>query len=324
MPGELQPLAQNFAIVDERGFPTQYFIKWAQQRQIDIGEGITAQQAQELIDEWAAQREIIAGTGLNGGGTLDANVTINSDGATIQQDGVDVATGIFTINFTGTGVTVTDLGGGAVEVNITAGGGGGTPPVLVGTEAVWVNNANSINVPLPAGAAVSDVCVYAANNGWEVNAPSGFTTLSHLSGSNTNGGAGYKALDATDIANGYVTGTFSNAYYGAAAVAVFTAASVTAVSLSTNIRNSGSSTPVSTATPLPMSTSQTAVIYGGARGNGAVTFTDATLGDSAANTNGSCAIGTYTPGAAGIYTDDTAFADDSGGNYVVVLIVQGA
>jgi hypothetical protein len=36
MAGELQPLAQNFQVVDENGFPTLYFIKWAQQRQIDI------------------------------------------------------------------------------------------------------------------------------------------------------------------------------------------------------------------------------------------------------------------------------------------------
>jgi hypothetical protein len=41
MAGELQPLAQNFKVVDENGFPTLYFIKWAQQRQIDISEGIT-------------------------------------------------------------------------------------------------------------------------------------------------------------------------------------------------------------------------------------------------------------------------------------------
>lgn len=41
MAGNLQPLDEKFAIVDAQGRPTLYFIKWAQQRQIDITEGIT-------------------------------------------------------------------------------------------------------------------------------------------------------------------------------------------------------------------------------------------------------------------------------------------
>lgn len=38
MPGTLQPLDQKFAIVDSQGRPTEYFIRWAQQKQIDIGD----------------------------------------------------------------------------------------------------------------------------------------------------------------------------------------------------------------------------------------------------------------------------------------------
>lgn len=41
MAGQIQPLDQQFAIVDAQGRPTLYFTKWAQQRQIDIGGGIT-------------------------------------------------------------------------------------------------------------------------------------------------------------------------------------------------------------------------------------------------------------------------------------------
>ena len=323
MPGEIQPLASNFQIVDANGFPTQYFIKWAQQRQIDITGGITAAQAQQLIDDWAAGRDIIAGTGLSGGGPLSSDVTINSDGVTIQQNGVDVATGVFTINFTGSGVTVTETSPGVAEVHIVS-GGGTAPPTLRGSTAVWVNNANSIQVPLPAGSVLGDVCVYAANNGWVVFVPSGFTQISSLTGSNTNGGAGYKILDATDIANGYVTGFFSNSYYGAAAVSVFDGTTVSGVSLSTDVRHSGSSTPVTTATPLPMSPSQTAVVYAGARGNGAVTFASAILDATVANNEGSCGIGHYTPGSSGVYNEISSFAADGGGNYVAVIIVQGA
>lgn len=50
MPGNLQPLDQQFAIVDAQGRPTLYFIQWAQQRQIDITDGIDQATAQALIN----------------------------------------------------------------------------------------------------------------------------------------------------------------------------------------------------------------------------------------------------------------------------------
>jgi hypothetical protein len=49
MPGQLQPLAQNFKIVDENGFPNQYFIKWAQQRQEDISDAMTLADLQAYL-----------------------------------------------------------------------------------------------------------------------------------------------------------------------------------------------------------------------------------------------------------------------------------
>lgn len=93
MSGELQPLASNFQVVDANGFPTQYFIKWAQQRQIDITNGITAAQAQQLIDDWAAARQIIAGMGLTGGGYLSSDVTIDAD-ASVILDLIDDTQGV--------------------------------------------------------------------------------------------------------------------------------------------------------------------------------------------------------------------------------------
>lgn len=77
MPGKPQPLVNNQQIVHEDGKPTDYFIRWAQERQIDISEGITAAEAQQLIDDWAAARDIVAGVGLDGGGDLSAAVTID-------------------------------------------------------------------------------------------------------------------------------------------------------------------------------------------------------------------------------------------------------
>lgn len=83
MVGTLQPLAQNFKVVKEDGTPTEYFIRWAQQKQIDISAGITAAQAQQLIDDWAAARDIVAGTALSGGGNLSADITIDLENTAV-------------------------------------------------------------------------------------------------------------------------------------------------------------------------------------------------------------------------------------------------
>lgn len=63
-----QPLDQKFPIVDARGNPSEYFIRWAQQRQLDIGGALTEagltqyltdhklSNAQEILDQISAVR----------------------------------------------------------------------------------------------------------------------------------------------------------------------------------------------------------------------------------------------------------------------------
>lgn len=65
MVGTFQPLVENQAIVDENGKPTQYFIRFIQQRQEYIG-----QAADSSI-------EILAGTGLDGGGPLTGDILLD-------------------------------------------------------------------------------------------------------------------------------------------------------------------------------------------------------------------------------------------------------
>jgi hypothetical protein len=84
MPGKLQPLEQSFAIVGSDGRPTQYFIRWAQQRQIDITASITAETATQLIIDYLATHPLIAGNGiaLTPSGNLTDSPTIT---ALVQQ-----------------------------------------------------------------------------------------------------------------------------------------------------------------------------------------------------------------------------------------------
>lgn len=60
MAGELQPLDQKFAIVDTQGRPTEYFTRWAQQKQIDIGDSITLADLQDFL----TAHKLAAGHGI--------------------------------------------------------------------------------------------------------------------------------------------------------------------------------------------------------------------------------------------------------------------
>jgi len=332
MPGELQPLSSNLRIATEDGTPTEYFIRWAQERQIDIGEGISQAQAEILINDFAASREITAGAGLTGGGTLAADRTINV-GA-----GVGIAVTVDAVRLTDTAVTPSTYGSatmsavitvdqqgritGISEVPITGGGGGGTPPTLRGSAVFYVNNVISINVTLTTGSVAGDFVVICANNGWSVLTPTGATSLSNLTGSNTNGAAVFKALTTTDITNGFILVDFVNVYYGAVSISTFVAATVTSITLADAIRTSGPSSPQALVTPVVFANA-TLVLYGGARGNGAVTITPGTPGGSTTNFEGSAALNHFTPASAGVVNASFAFVDSSGGQYCAGVIVTG-
>ena len=64
MVGTLQPLGKQYPVVNQDGTPTEYFIRWAQQKQIDIGAGVAASDVPAIISEYLADHELQAGTGI--------------------------------------------------------------------------------------------------------------------------------------------------------------------------------------------------------------------------------------------------------------------
>lgn len=151
MVGTLQPLAKEFKITNDDGTPTDYFIRWAQQRQIDISGGITATQAQQLINDWATQRDVNAGTGLAGGGNLSTDVTLSYAGGISNQSDVDLTT-----PQTNGQVLVWDSASSKWKPANQSGGGGGG-----GSLSYWVAHATgtgaSQNVTLPYSIASPEV-----------------------------------------------------------------------------------------------------------------------------------------------------------------------
>lgn len=134
----ITPLPNTQKIVNSDGTPTTFFIRWAQERSIDISNGVTAAQVQQLIDEWGAAHSITAGTGLSGGGTLESNPTINLSDTAVTPSTYGDGTHVPQITVDQQG-RITDV----VDVAISGGGGGGGDFTLL-QEIILTANAATV------------------------------------------------------------------------------------------------------------------------------------------------------------------------------------
>jgi hypothetical protein len=151
MPGDAQPLTQGVAIVKDDGSPTDYFIRWAQERQIDITAGITAAQAEQLIVDYLAAHPIQAGTGIaiTPSGNLADDPTVSLDAVLDDLNDVDTVTAPPT---DGQALVWVDADALWKPGDVASGGGGG------GVEAYYNSNNTSTVVnptPVPPTAVIS-------------------------------------------------------------------------------------------------------------------------------------------------------------------------
>lgn len=131
MAGTLQPLDGKFGIVNPDGTPTLYFIKWAQQRQLDISQGITEQDLLDYLLTHKLQEGI--GIQITPSGNLSDSPTIAADVQEILDTlsatrGVIIYRGLtgWTVLLPGTAGQFLKTNGPGADPSWAAGGGGGS------------------------------------------------------------------------------------------------------------------------------------------------------------------------------------------------------
>lgn len=313
-----QPLESNQPITKDGGTPTDYFIRWAQDRQLAIKDGLTFAE----LDDFLAAHTLHAGTGIaiTPTGSIADNPTISLNAGLGDLHDVDLVT---TPPVTGNTIQYSSVTGKWTPHAGGGGGGGGTPPTLVGVQCTPYNAA-SVNAILPTAPHVpvaGDLAIIGAHSAWAVNIPAGCIALDNSPGSNSNGATFYKILTAADITNGYITVTFAGSYYGSVGIAVLLAASVTSLQ-SFSAERLGGSVGVNYRPMLGSSTGTMIFVFGGARGNGIVSLFP--IDDIWASTgaDGSGTVGVYTPVGPSL-TERFTYAADGGGSYSTVVVVNG-
>jgi hypothetical protein len=279
MAGELQPLDQQFAIVDPTGRPTLYFIQWAQQRQIDLGTAITLDVLQQYLEDnhLSNVQEILDQISTTRGSVLYR-------GAAAWAALAPGAAGQF----------LQTAGPGADPLWAAAGGGGGGSTPTIRSQNIASSSWSSVNIPFPAGTIAGDIVVIHWENGFAVSTcPTGWTPfwISNNGGTWTNQGCAAKIMTAGDIATGFVTVTAGGAFNGTYGAITLVGTTVATFDKFEHYDSPGSSSIASAAVTGMGGVSTTDLIIGFAATRGAMNLTVSANLTILANINAASASG---------------------------------
>jgi hypothetical protein len=194
------------------------------------------------------------------------------------------------------------------------------------SSVLYVNNAISGNVAVPAGAVAGDICYVMAGHGFAVSSvvspgAAGWSQISNLTGGNYNGACYAKVLEAADIAAGTITVNFTGAYYGSIAALAFVGAAATVRTFVEQRSGAGVTTRTLTTDASPQ-VGDYAVYFGSGRGNTAVTSANGGALQSQSALESSSVLTGGVLGSAGSFGNAFNFAVAPNGDYEIVLVLK--
>lgn len=345
MPGNVQPLEQRFPIVKPDGTPTEYFIRWAQQKQIDIKAGITAEQALQIVLQFTEDHPLIAGSGIAfapPSGDIADDLTISADVqailnqiSTTQGSILYRGAATWAVLAPGTaGFVLSTNGAGADPAWVAQSGGGGAACPAIRASAIQKNaSAGSHTLAFPAGTAAGDYAVIFYGGGFgDANITLPATALWNTyqqAATNWGGTIFTKLLTAADITAGQVTITPSGTFDSVSAIVIFTgAAQVRNEILQTAPRTKaiqapGTAATSSTQASIYKSADDCVLIFASNRANSVNTSNYGTLRNTVSAANGSAAIYAEEAPAAGGNTVTLSYTVAGTGRFELILIVRG-
>jgi hypothetical protein len=189
------------------------------------------------------------------------------------------------------------------------------------TSSVYVNNANTGTVTLPAGSAAGDWLVLLVGHGFPVNTPTGFDVVETTNQGFYNGAVFAKQLIAADITAGSVTVTFTGTFFGHIVAVGFTGAitgnRTRIQSFSTS--GSGSRTLTTDGTPL---TGEYALYFAAGRSNGAISSTAGSALVADNQVSSSCKVTGTLLGSNGSTTTTWGYSVVPTGDYQTIIVIS--
>lgn len=185
----------------------------------------------------------------------------------------------------------------------------------------YANNTSTSVFPFPTGSVSGDTCVVFAGNGWNVNTPSGWTSLDNLVGTNVNGAVFYKTLTSGDITTGSVTITYAGTYYGIVAGFTLIGAPTSFRTPATQRNSTGATSHTLTTDTTPVSY-DIAIYFGMARVATSPTVSVGAQLQQSNNANASGVLAWRKLTASGADSATFSYPSAGSGDYQAIVIVH--